>query len=278
MRCQDFESLLQPFADGELEGAESAMVQSHLMRCSACRGQVDGLKALHQAIRAASQASPVLSDDFKASLLQRLDEEADRMEREESSQRSRRAQRIWWAAAAACVLVFSGAVAMTLSASVVPERRETAAILYAKDAINRHRHHLPVEVTGAGRPQQVADWLKGKVDFNPGVPSLNKASLVGARLSNVREKQAAYFVYDIPQDKRVSLFAFDAPELEVPGGRKVADCDVMLTNQQGYNVVLWKNNEIAYSLVGELDERDILELVSCDGDGEKGQASASAEK
>ncbi len=49
------------------------------------------------------------------------------------------------------------------------------------------------------------------------------------------------------------------------GGKRIADREVLLTNQQGYNVVLWKDREIAYSLVSDLEEQDILELVSASG-------------
>ena len=65
--------------------------------------------------------------------------------------------------------------------------------------------------------------------------------------------------------RRVSLFVFTAPDLTVPGGRRINDRDVLLANQHGYNVALWKDREIAYSLVSDLDEQDVLELVAASG-------------
>ena len=284
MECREIGSLLHSYADGELDPRESAAVESHLKICTLCRSRVATLRAWHDAIRnAAKSAPPPLSLDFSERLQRRLDETAERMDRESSLIGMRLKKNWqWWASAAAIAVCTIGIAAFwgTSTSQQRSDDTERTFILYAKDSINRHRHQLPVEVSAGSQPQKVGKWFRGKVDFNPGVPpSLNrKASLVGARLSNVRDRQAAYFVYDLPKsdDGRASVFAFDAPDLEVPKGRKVDDCDVMLTNQQGYNVVIWKNDEVAYSLVADLDEQDILEMVSCDGKDDVKKSKAVA--
>jgi anti-sigma factor RsiW len=116
-----------------------------------------------------------------------------------------------------------------------------------------------------GQPVSIQRWLSGKVDFAPRVPQLRKVSLIGARLSNVSDRPAAYITYGDQGERRVSLFVFDAPDLELKGGRRINDRQVLLSNQHGYNVVIWKDREIAYSLVSDLEEKDVLELVSASG-------------
>jgi hypothetical protein len=91
-------------------------------------------------------------------------------------------------------------------------------------------------------------------------------SLQGGRLSNIRDHSAAYVVYGGPGAHRVSLFVFDDPhaplEFGVGGHRqRIADRDVILANERGYNVAFWRDRQIVYSLVSDLDERDIVGLL-----------------
>ncbi len=272
MKCPDFHKMLQPYADGETDAREAAGITSHLAECSECRNAVRRQREMHRILlRAAGQSSslnPRPSAAFKSRLLKNLNETS--VEHIYPLPIQKLLPWTWYKTAAAAVLALTAAgAALALSQSSEQTERERRIVLYAKDSIDRHQRRLPVEVSGT-QPQKVQNWLQGKIDFAARIPSSlnNKASLVGARLSNVRERQAAYFVYDAPDERRLSLFAFDAPDLEVQGGKKVDDCEVLLTNQQGYNVVIWKDKEIAYSLVSDLDEQDILELVPCDGEEE----------
>ena len=259
MRCQDFENFLQPYADGELDEGDAHDIEAHLRECRQCHDAVARQQALRktlrEAARSASALNPAPSAGFRARLLQGLEQE----------QLIQRRPALWRQnafAAAALLLLFAGG-AITYAALDRKAEREQRAVLYAKDSIAHHRRRLPIEVEGA--QPHIQSWFRDKVDFAPRVPNLRKVNLIGARLSNLRDRQAAYLVYDAKDDRRVSLFVFDAPDLEVPDGKKIADREVMLTNQQGYNVVLWKDKEIAYSLVSDLDEQDILELVTGDG-------------
>jgi hypothetical protein len=40
---------------------------------------------------------------------------------------------------------------------------------------------------------------------------------------------------------------------------------VVVASHNGYNVVLWKENEVVYSLVSDLDERELLSLIDAAG-------------
>jgi len=46
MNCSDFETLIDPFVDGELDEAARREVERHLEGCTACRGAVDELRSL----------------------------------------------------------------------------------------------------------------------------------------------------------------------------------------------------------------------------------------
>ena len=52
------------------------------------------------------------------------------------------------------------------------------------------------------------------------------------------------------------------PEQQLPGAaRRIADREVWLSQARGFNVASWRNDEIVYSLISDLDEQDILALV-----------------
>ena len=252
MDCQDLERFLQPFVDGEFEGEEAVGFEAHLVECASCRGAVGEQRALKRKLREAGRAACALNPPpppgLRARVLSGLHEQEA-------------ARRPFWQrpalAYAAVLTVVAGSGVYYLRVGTARDR----AGVYASAAIANHRRHLPLEVQD-GQPVGIQRWLRGKVDFAPQVPQLRKVSLIGARLSNLSDRPAAYIAYGASGDRRVSLFVFDAPDLEVRGGRRVNNREVLFSNQHGYNVVLWKEREIAYSLVSDLDERDILELVS----------------
>ena len=80
----------------------------------------------------------------------------------------------------------------------------------------------------------------------------------------MHQRQAALVTYSLPQadGRRVSLLIVDDPEPQLAGdARKIADREVWLSRAKGFNVASWRNNEIVYSLISDLDEQDVLALV-----------------
>ena len=108
-------------------------------------------------------------------------------------------------------------------------------------------------------------WLQSRLDFGVRVPAFqNAAAVQGVRLSTVRARQAAAIAYSVPRStsRRVTLLIVDDPDTAMPGtARRVADREVYLSHARGFNVASWRKDEIVYSLISDLDERDVLELV-----------------
>jgi anti-sigma factor RsiW len=106
-------------------------------------------------------------------------------------------------------------------------------------------------------------WLESKLQFAPHVPRL-RGALQGARLSQLHSRNVAMVAYDVPDapGRRVSLVILNDPDDALPGtARQMAGREVWLSKSRGYNVVSWRSDEIVYSLISDLDERDILQLV-----------------
>jgi anti-sigma factor RsiW len=128
------------------------------------------------------------------------------------------------------------------------------------DGVALHARALPLDFVASdvGSAQQ---WLAGRLDFGVRVPRI--ARLQGVRLSSVHSRQAAVVTYTVPGDgRRVSLLIVDDPDPLLSGeARKVRNREVWLSRAKGFNIASWRNDEIVYSLISDLDEKDVLALV-----------------
>jgi anti-sigma factor RsiW len=135
-----------------------------------------------------------------------------------------------------------------------------------EEAVSWHHRGLPLEVTTASMGAEgIPGWFAGKLDFKPTPPHFRAqdAQVVGARLSKLRDYPAAYIKYQLPRGQ-AGLFIVDDPgrHFDAPG-REVAigPASVRLVNARGYNVAVWRQDEIVYSLVSDLGEDDLFQLV-----------------
>ncbi len=253
MTCEEMESNLHPYVDGEFEGPERADVEAHLALCPGCRDAVAAERAfrdkVHQAARGVSALNPAAPPRLRANIATGLAFQARR-----NRWRQVRPLIAWSFAAAAT------AAAVTVAVRLQVARENAAEVVSA--AVAGHQRDLPLEVYDAQLPA-IRSWFNGKIDFaTTAIPPLRHASLVGGRLSNLSGREAAYLRFSGQSQRRVSLFVVDAPDVSLPGGRKIDDRDVLLANQRGYNVAVWKDREINYYLVSDLEEQDILDMLS----------------
>ena len=108
-------------------------------------------------------------------------------------------------------------------------------------------------------------WFDGKLDHRVSVPHWPNVRLSGARISNVTDRPAAYISYERGGDthgapaRRIGLFVFDDTrrEVEAPPLRAV-----QVNSSLGYNVAMWREGEIVYELVSDLDESDIRRMLA----------------
>lgn len=250
MDCRELERSVDAFLDAEFDDRERAEAEAHLAGCPRCRATVEGQGRLRAAIRAKlreAMAAPAAAgrapDELRARLQRSLAKERRPLWR-------RALTPLPMATMAACA---AGVLVVLASHSGNPDLLE--------DAIRNHHRGLPLEVDAAAMP----GWFAGKLDFRPSVPHFADGGVrvEGARLSNLREWPAAYVRYQLPRGQ-AGLFIvddpdrrFDAPGREVHLGREV----VRVASAKGYNVAIWRQDEIVYSLVSDLDEESLVQLV-----------------
>ncbi|ABC82149.1 zf-HC2 domain-containing protein [Anaeromyxobacter dehalogenans] len=250
MDCRELERSIDAYLDGEFDERERAEAEAHLATCTPCRAMADRQGALRLALRAKlreAMASPAAAGCAPPHLRARV---RTSLAHERRPLWRRVLQPVPVAAVAAC--------AMGVLVVLAGHRGDTALV---DDAIRVHHRALPLEVDAAAMP----GWFAGKLDFHPALPHFAGAvaRLEGARLSNLREWPAAYVRYQLPRGQ-AGLFIVDDPDrrFDTPGREvKVGPQVVRVVNARGYNVAVWRQDEIVYSLVSDLDEDALFKLV-----------------
>jgi len=245
------ETFLHAYVDGEFSPEENAEVKVHLDECAVCSQAVRLHRSYKAAMLRANAAAPHL---FYDGVRDRLAEESAHGRWARAFQRPSAI-----AATAACV----GAAAWFLAGGLSHPLFSRHPSL-ADDGIAIHKLALPLDFP-ATDPRSAQQWLEGKLDFGVRLPRFSQGPrLQGVRLYSVHQRQAALVTYSLPQadGRRVSLLIVDDPEPQLAGdARKIADREVWLSRAKGFNVASWRNNEIVYSLISDLDEQDVLALV-----------------
>jgi anti-sigma factor RsiW len=262
--CAEVERLAEPYIDGEFETADRAAVEAHLAACDACRARVAAAQSVRSALRAKlrealAPGSPAATapESLRLRISEALDREVAGLEA---------AQRPvpWWrrilsplpvAAAAACI---AGALV------VLAGHRSADPLV--EEAVRKHARDLPLELNAASLgPEAIHSLLASKLEFNPRPPTFEAPGLrlVGARLAHLQDWPAAYMRYETPRG-HVGLFIVDDTGRRFVGTGNAAGggpASVRVINAHGYNVAVWRRNEIVYSVVSDLDEADLVRLV-----------------
>lgn len=252
LACRQLEeTFLHAYVDGEFSAEESAEVRLHLDQCPSCAGAAAMHRSYKAAVQRAGQRAPHAFDDL---LRERLAEES-------ATGRWRRALSNPRGVAVAAAAV--GAAAWFLAGGLTRPLFPHAGHSIVDDGVALHARALPLDFVG-GDATSAQQWLSNRLDFSARVPRFDRGPrLEGVRLSSLHSRPAAVVTYTIPaaEGRRVSLLIVDDPERLPGAARQVADREVWLSQARGFNVASWRNDEVVYSLISDLDEQDVLALV-----------------
>jgi anti-sigma factor RsiW len=247
MSCAETDKYLDAYIDGELEAGLMLEVESHIDGCESCAARRRLKQDLKSEIAALGRKI-----EAPASLRERV-----------STLSSRRRRRRLVLVATAAPLAAAAALLLVLFVGGGPADSDGPLAAVVEDVVQRHARELPMEVRGAD-PAAAASWFRGKVDFPVRVPRLDlkNASFDGARLSHVRDRQAAHMVYTV-DGHRVTLMIFNTDEIAIRGGDlvRVAGRDVVLGRRKGFNVAVMLDGDMAYAFSSDIPRGRLLEIV-----------------
>ena len=245
MNCQQIQKLIHAHHDGELDVANTLLVDEHLADCPACFEQSRRLSALRGALQ-----NQDLRLAAPSSLRRNI---ADKIREQEVSEREATPRPSWlqyggWAAAAVVLL----ASVLMLQLSTVRREDRLVADLVSSHVRSLMAAHL-MDVPSTDQ-HTVKPWFDGKLDFAPPVKDFRDSGfpLLGGRLDVIDGHPAAALVYG--RHKHIlNLFIWPARSSET--------ASVHATRRNGYNVIQWSDGAMTYAVVSDLNQTELREFV-----------------
>jgi anti-sigma factor RsiW len=278
MDCKFVRQHLDAYVDAELEPTPVIDFERHLDVCSGCRNELSVARLVQRTMRELPReaAPPVL----KMRIQRALDEAASPQQPFFIHARGPFAGVL---AAAGMLMLVAGAVVRNdgggargpgVAADLAPD---VTPVRLLGDVVARHTDQLPTEVA-ADRPEQVTNWFRGKVGFRVRSVEFTEPKVqirfMGARMSHIGDRQAAKLYYSVG-DSRLTGVVFQSP----PSLQRVLHDDQLIArlgahrerigsrvvtyqNVQGYTVPILEHDGITYAFTGDLDQRQLLQLVA----------------
>ena len=243
------EEELHAFADGLMEGADHARIESWLAAHPAEAEMVSGWVAQNNELKRIFSPDAVFHPKDKTLLGDRTPQ-----------LRPRSLHRAM--AAAAAVLIFAAGVATghyarqtaaplpatVQTANALPQEARSAFLIYASEV----RH--PVEV-GPDQQQHLAQWLGKRLDYPLNVPDLTTLGfdLVGGRLVPVSGKAGALFMYEDKGGRRLTVL--------IGRNENNRDTSFRFAAEGTVETFYWIDGPIGYAVTGEISRAQLRQVA-----------------
>jgi anti-sigma factor RsiW len=249
--CAEMRLLVQADVDGELSPAEAARVSEHLHTCPDCAALPAQLTALSTAIReqVSYHAAP---DSLHAAIRAQLASMAPAQPPRAASRPFWPALSSWLRAKTAVPFGAGFALAACLALVLVLPRQERGL---PDEIVSDHIRALqPGHLMDVVSTDQhtVKPWFDGRLDFAPPVKDLQQAGfpLTGGRLDYLAGRPVAVLVYQRRQHI-INLFIWPEQGAAAPAA----------TSRNGYNLVRWTQNGMAFWAVSDLGANELAEFA-----------------
>ena len=243
MECANIRALLNEYADGELNSANTEAVAVHLPTCPACMQAFDKLDAIRNAVKAQARyfaAPATLGESIMANLP------------------AHTTPKKWLGAWQWPQIAASFALAVVITTSVAKHRIDSIATdRLTQEVVSSHVRSLMVSHlsdVASSDQHTVKPWFNGKLDFAPPVTDLTEMGypLIGGRLDYINNRAVAALVYRHRQHL-INVFIW-------PTGN-ISNSSVSDVTQQGYNLVHWSHEGMTFWVVSDIRATDLNELA-----------------
>lgn len=249
--CQGIKEYIYPFIDGQLDHSISLLVEGHLYGCPLCRLEVEQERNLDALIRRS-----IPKDKAPYSLREEIFRQIE-------SWAERKNSRFFLPLLKPALITITG-VFITFILFSVFNKPFPVFSEAVKGHIRFSQGNLPMGIVSA-KAVEVSRWLQENLDFNVRAPdlSIQGAHLQGARVCILKDKRAAYLVYE-NSGHNLSVYMFEAKGLKFPKTKivNVNNKIFYLAKEKGYNSALWIDGGIACIFVSDLNEVELLHLAS----------------
>ena len=261
MRCELVQRHMGALVDGELDPATHVEFERHIDACVACQEllELDHLIREELRQRASSDESSTphsLEERVRVALLSA---------KIEPSEARPLVQVLPFTARRAVPLVAAAAVFLVIGGVAVTDDETVQGASLLEDVVQLHRRQLPADVADS-EPTQVSRYFQDKVEFpvRPARFDQPDARLIGARVSNVRDRRAAALYYEI-EGRRVTVVVFPSEGVgESPAVQRVrmGNNEIAYRNVRGYSVPIRVHNGLAYAFTGDIAQERLMRLAA----------------
>ena len=269
--CRVVKRHVDALVDGELDSSAQIEFEKHLAGCVICREHAMFAQSMKRASKQALGGVKA-PEHLRLRVMTALDSAPRRTvsvvpvkpdeRRAPTPRQDSRLARYALPAAAVAVVALGFATQTDDAADAVAI--EAAGVPVFEEVVRRNERDHPPEVQGS--PAQMTTWFQRKlefparpVDFGPRAD----AELLGARLSNVREREAAAFYYAV-RGHRVTVLVFEPPPETFRGADHVRmeGHDLYYRTVHGYTVPMVQMGGLTYAFTGDLDRDAMIRLAA----------------
>jgi anti-sigma factor RsiW len=240
--CKQYGLLLHGLIDGELDAANSVIIEAHVKTCANCAAELRRLEAIRARVAVADMRHTAPS-----SLLEKIEAqiESGAAQAPKAHRSLSRTPIRWFAGGAMTALAASLALFLAVpQLSTAPVQDQLVA--------SHMRSLLATHLTDVATSNQhvVKPWFNGRIDF--AIPVVDLAAkgfpLVGGRLDYLDDRVVPTLVYK-RRLHTINLFIRPASDMSFP-------LDFAAT-QRGFNILRWTDNGLEYWAISDVDARDL---------------------
>lgn len=241
MACEQWQSQLDAYLDGELAAEPMRELDTHLRACPACSADALARVQFKRSVKAAGiRFTP--SPGFREQIRKKI------------ASKPRPSWSLGWtlATAALALLLIAGAATTYIGRQNLRQQQ-----LYSELA-DLHVATLgsanPVDVVSTDR-HTVKPWFQGKIPFTFNLPELQNTefTLLGGRVTYLGQAAGAHLIYQI-RKHQISVFIFPEDSTSSLGARS------SVQRKQTFNVDTWTQDGIRYIVFGDASADDIRGL------------------
>jgi len=295
MDCRLFQRHVDAFLDAEVDPTTQIEFERHLAACAGCQELLAFERATKRSTKLALSGLTA-SDALRERLAARLASEPRHSPSDAHAAPSfssglaqddgrrpffriytlpkRYAIPVAIAAAAAVIIGAVGRGAGNATSESDVMAAEAGSLPLFEEVARLHSTPLPADVSDP-RDEQVVSYFRGKVEFpvRPAAFPNGNAKLVGARVSNVRERRAAALYYEV-RGRRMTVVVYSDPRMRSQAQTQVllAGRGVMVERVNGrpvahrrvggYTVSAMQYDGLTYALTGDMDERTLVRMAA----------------
>ena len=266
--CNEVDTLVQTYLDGELAPGDSAEFERHCASCSSCGVFLEEERRFYQFV-SAHLAVPKVPEDLYSKIHGSLNE-VDRAEKAES----RRGSWQWAFPGFSAAIAVAALTLFTVSTVKQPGRTQNSGMATA--AI-KEQATIPVSMLRRGTRPELSRAAQQYVRMPVRPPRFNQSAAPSAKpnedlrgylQSQLNGRVAALFVYEISTNyglKRVFVHTLDARnvDLKTDDKRMIGDKELWLTQKQGFSTVAYTDETgVGYVFSSKMDGQNLVGLVA----------------